>query len=116
MWLKLQEVFEELGLPYSRQGSYGVDEKLPSSFFTFWNKDSEFNGYYNNKPSRCVWTWNVFFYTNDPELIYSKLNDFVNIAMSKGFQVSGQGKDLQTDEPDYFGRYVEVSFIENLQQ
>ena len=39
MWEKLQEVFEEIGLPYSRQGSFGVDEKLPDSFFTFWNID-----------------------------------------------------------------------------
>lgn len=112
MFEKLQEVFEELKLPYSRQGSYGVDEKLPSSFFTFWNKDSEFDGYYGNKPTKCIWTWNVFFYTKKPHLIYSKLNEFIKIAQEKGFQVEGQGKDLSTDEPDYFGRYVEVSFIE----
>lgn len=114
MWEKLQKVFDEIGLPYARQGSYGVDEKLPSSFFTFWNKDSEFESWYDNMPHRCVWTWNIFFYTNDPELIYSKLGEFVEKAMAKGFQVKGLGKDLSTDEPDYFGRYVEVSFVENL--
>lgn len=114
MWEKLQEVFEEIGLPYSRQGSFGVDEKLPDSFFTFWNKDSEFEGWYSNKPYKCIWSWNVFFYTNDPELMYSKLMQFVNIAMEKGFKVNGFGKDLASDEPDYFGRYVEISFIETM--
>lgn len=116
MWERLQEVFEEIGLPYSRQGTYGVDETLPDSFFTFWNKDSEFEAWYNNKPHKCVWTWNVFFYTNDPELIYSKLDEFIEKAMEKGFQVLGRGKDLSTDEPNYYSRYVEISFIENLQQ
>lgn len=112
MWEKLQEVFEEIGLPYSRQGSYGVDEKLPNSFFTFWNKDSEYDGYFSNRPTKCIWTWNVFFYTNDPELLYSQLKAFIRVANEKGFVVSGQGKDLATDEPDYFGRFVEVSYVE----
>lgn len=113
MWEKLQEVFEEIGLPYSRQGSYGIDEKLPDSFFTFWNTDSEFDGWYSNKPYKCVWVWNVFFYTNNPELMYSKLMEFVNLAIEKGFKVGGFGKDLSSDEPNYYGRYVEVSYVEH---
>jgi hypothetical protein len=115
MWSKLQEVFEEIGLPYSRQGSYEVDEKLPPSFFTFWNKDSEFDSWYGNTPYKIKWTWNIFFYTNEPDLIYSKLNEFVEKAIEKGFLVNGLGRDLPSDEPNYYGRYVEVSFIEMIQ-
>lgn len=114
MWEKLQEVFDLIGLPYSRQGSFSEDEKLPDSFFTFWNKSSEYEGYFSNRPTKCIWVWNVFFYTNNPELIYSQLNDFITTAKENGFIVGSQGKDLPTDEPNYFGRYVEISYIENL--
>ena len=38
MWSKLEEVFIELNLPYSRQGSYGEGDSLPASFFTFSSK------------------------------------------------------------------------------
>ena len=39
MWEVLEQAFEEIyeetGRPYSRQGSYGDDETLPESFYTF---------------------------------------------------------------------------------
>lgn len=118
MWSKLQEVFDELeteyGISYSRQGSYEIDEELPESFFTFWNKSSEFENYYNNRPSSCNWDWNVFFYTKNPAEIYEGLNKFIKKAEEKGFIVEDAGKDIQTDEPNYFGRYTTVTFIEIL--
>lgn len=120
MWTELQSVFEEIesvyNIPYSRQGSYEVDETLPNDFFTFWNVSSNYDGFYNNKPSRCKWVWKVFYYTNNPENIYSGLEIFIEKARSKGFSVEGAGKDLLSDEPDYFGRYVQIEYSEDLKK
>lgn len=113
MWTKLEEAFEEMGFPYSRQGSYEEDEELPSSFFTFWNADTPEDGFFDNEANRAVWVWYIYFYTKDPSYLYSKLEEFIRIAKSKGFIVEGKGKDLASGEPDYFGRYVSIRYIEN---
>jgi len=42
------------------------------------------------------------------------LNKFIKKAEEKGFIVEDAGKDIQTDEPNYFGRYTTVTFIERL--
>lgn len=112
MWSKLEEVFEELQLPYSRQGSYPDDATLPTSFFTFWNADTPEDGFFDNKANCAVWVWVVYFYTKDASLIYSKLEDFITMAKEKGFVVQGRGKDIASGEPDYFGRYVQIKYVE----
>lgn len=119
MYSKLEEVFLELeaekGTPFSRQGSYEADEELPNSFYTFFNTNSEYNGYYGNKPSRCDWTWIVFYYTNDPATIYSGMEDFLNKAKEHGFVVKGRGKDIASGEPNYYGRMATIEFIEHFE-
>ena len=118
MWAKLAEVFSEIetenGIPYSRQGSYEIDEQLPNDFFTFWNVSSDYDGFYNAKPHKCIWYWNIFYYTNNPENIYSGLEIFIRKALEKGFIVDGSGKDLLSVEPNYFGRYITIKYIEIL--
>lgn len=120
MWSKLSEVFNEIeienGFPFSRQGSYEIDEKLPNDFYTFWNTSSDYDGFYNNKPSRCVWEWNIYYYTNNPENIYYGLEIFIKKALEKGFIIEGAGKDLLSDEPNYFGRYLKIEYIEDLKK
>ena len=38
MWELLESIFNELGLPYFRQGSLSQDGDYPyPSFYTFWN-------------------------------------------------------------------------------
>lgn len=113
MWDKLEEVFKALGLPYSRQGSYAKDEKLPKSFFTFWNYDTPEGGFYDNRSHNCIWVWYVYFYTSDPSLIYTKMDSFCKIASSKGFILNGKPNDIPSDEPDYYGRFVQIAYIEN---
>lgn len=120
MWVKLSEVFNEIeaeyNIPFSRQGSYEIDEKLPNDFYTFWNTSSDYDGFYNNVPSQCLWEWNIYYYTNNPENIYSGLEIFIKKALEKGFIVEGAGKDLLSDEPNYFGRYLKIEYIEDLQK
>lgn len=112
MWDKLEEVFEEIDLPYSRQGSYAEGDPLPASFFTFWNVDTPEDGFYDNKANCAVWYWYIYFYSKDINLVYSKLEDFITIAKEKGFIPQGRPKDIASGEPDYFGRYVQIKYVE----
>lgn len=118
MWSELEKVFKEIeeesGIPFSRQGSYEIDETLPDEFFTFWNVDAEYTKYYDNEPRICEWTWNIFYYTNKPETLYSGLDIFGRVALKHGFLVRGKGKDLVSDEPNYQGRYCTIKYIECL--
>lgn len=112
MWSKLEEVFETLGVEYARQGSYAKNAKLPETFFTFWNADTPEQGFYDNKANSAVWFWYIYFYTKDPAVLYSKLEDFIRIAKEKGFIISGRPKDISSNEPNYYGRYVQIKYVE----
>lgn len=118
MWIALEEafeaIFEERGIPYNRQGSYGEEETLPESFFTFWNISSDFDGYYGNTPTKCIWEWRIAFYTSNPELIYTGLENFLDKAKELGFIIEDKGKDAPCNEPNYFGRYTIIKYVEIL--
>lgn len=113
MWIKLEEVFQELKLPYSRQGSYANDDDIPDSLFTFWNTDSPDTWFFDNESHSIEWEWVVYFYTKDPSILYTKMKEFITMARSKGFFVDGNGKDIVADVPDYVGRYVRLTYVEN---
>lgn len=114
MWSKLEEVFIAISeTNYQRQGSFAEGETLPSSFFTFWNYDLPENGYYDNKAHKAIWKWNVCFYTNDPSILYSRMDEFIAKAKEKGFIIDGRDHDIQTDTPNYYGRMVKLTYIEN---
>lgn len=110
---KLDEIFESIGLPFSLQGSYQEGESLPISFFTYWNIDTPEDFFYDNEANRTQWKWYVYFYTSDPSVIYSQMDEFVRLAKEKGFIVEGRGNDIPSDVPDYLGRYVRVTYLEN---
>lgn len=114
MWSELEKIFIDIGLDYSRQGSYSDDSEYPPSFFTFWNFDTPDEGFYDNEANRTVWFWQVYYYTNDPSTIYSAMDDFISKAKAAGFIVEGRGNDIPSDRPDYIGRMVTVKWIENL--
>lgn len=113
MWDKLQEVFEEINLPYSRQGSYVEGRKLPDSFFTFWNADTNGLFHYDDETYKTQWFWYVYFYTIDPEIMYSKLDEFIKLAKVKGFNIDGKGNDIPSDIPHYLGRYIRLTYVED---
>lgn len=110
---ELFEVFEKLGLPYFRQGTLSDDE-YPNSFFTFDNFDSQNGSFYDNSERRYSMKVNVYFYTNDPRLVYSKMNEFIEASKSKGFIVEGRGKDAPSGKQEYVGRYVTINVIHRL--
>ena len=112
MWAKLEEVFEKLGLEYSRQGSYSDESEYPESFFTFWNDETPERAFYDNEAIQAVWHWTVNYYTNDPATIYSKMDEFIELAKGAGFIIDGKARDVASDRPDYPGRSVRVIYLE----
>lgn len=113
MWTRLEELFIEMGYPYARQGSFQEGDEIPTSLFTFWNANTPEDGFYDNKPHKAVWIWYIYFYTKDPNLIYSVVEELIVKAKIKGFVVEGKAHDIPSDAPDYFGRYVTLKFVEN---
>lgn len=113
MWSKLEEAFKEIGLEYARQGSYTDESIYPESFFTFWNAGTPEDGFYDDKAHKAVWIWYVYFYTKNASLLYSKLEDLIKILKEKGFIPQGRPKDIASGSPDFFGRYIEIKYVEN---
>lgn len=103
----MQEVFKLLNktaLPYFRQGSL-ADKEYPPSFFTFWNVDTPELSFYDNEGRRYNQITQICFYTNDANLIYSKMDEFVKLAKAAGFTCS-RPKDAPSDKANYSGRLV----------
>lgn len=112
---KLFELFEEIGLPYFRQGSMS-DEDYKPSFFTFWNIDTPYLRHRDNKAKEHVLYVQVGFYTNDASKIYSGMDEFIEKAKSKGFVVEGRAKDANADKDNYFGRVCYIRIIEKTEE
>lgn len=114
MFNLLEEIFQELGYEYVRQGSFEEDDTIPPSYFAYWNNDSPLQSHYNNESHRAVWRWTIYFYTNDPKLIYSEMDRFLKLAKQKGFVISDKGSDIPSDLPRYYGRITQIEFNELL--
>jgi hypothetical protein len=110
---KLFDLFDEIGLPYFRQGSLS-DADYPTDFFTFWNIDTPNESFYDNRATRYIEYIQVGFYTNDAKKIYSVLDDFIEKAEQKGFILAGRAKDANADKDDYFGRVCYIRIINNI--
>lgn len=114
MWDKLEEVFDKIGLPYDRQGSYSDESEYPPSFFTFWNPTTSNDAFYDNVSNKAIWHWNVYYYTCEPHTLYSQMEEFIEIAKEVGFIVDGRGYDVHSDRPDYPGRMIRIIYVETV--
>jgi predicted lipase len=110
---QLFDLFDEIGLPYFRQGSMSDEEYAPS-FFTFWNIDSPNLQIRDNNARSYAEYVQVGFYTNDARLIYSVMDDFIKRAKEKGFIVEGMARDANADRDDYFGRICYLRIINKI--
>lgn len=108
----LINILSELGYPVYRQGSMSDDEIYPSTFLTFWNYDTPDHSHYDNSEYGYAWSFNIYVYSNDPELTYSVLAE-ARIKLKKaGWIVNGKGFDVQSDEATHTGRGLEIFFLE----
>lgn len=112
---RLFELFEEIGLPYYRQGSL-TDNDYDDSFFTFWNVDTTDDSFYDNSEHRTIEYVQIGFYTNDAHLIYSQMDDFVKRAKARGFVIAGKPRDADADKETYFGRVCYIRIINKTEE
>lgn len=113
---KLIELLETFGYPVILQGSLLPDEPYPDSFFTFWNNFSEGENYYDNDEKSTVYSYDVNFYSTNPELIYTKLREVKRLLKENGFIVSGDGHSIVSDEPTHDGRGLDVLYLKYYSQ
>lgn len=109
---KLIELLETFGYPVYRQGSLSNDATYPDSFFTFWNNQSPDHAFYDNTEYGTEWDFDVNFYSNDPDLTYSKLFEAKTLLKQNGWVVPGKGHDVMSDEPSHSGRGISALFLE----
>lgn len=107
----LIETLGKLGFPVILQGSLTEGESYPENFFTFWNDNSESSLFYDNVENAMVYDYSVNFYSTDPEWVYTKLREAVQLLKSAGFLVFGDGYSIKSDEPTHDGRGIEVKFV-----
>ena len=108
----LISLLETFGYPVLQQGSLAADETYPDSFFTFWNDDSYDGHHYNNGAISTVWSFDVNFYSTDPELVNTVLIKVKTLLKSNKFIISGKGHDVGSDEPTHTGRGIDALYIE----
>lgn len=108
---KLIGLLEAYGYPVRRQGSLAEDEEYPDAFFTFWNSKNEAR-YYDNRPSRNVYFFDVNFYSRDPGLCYQVMEQAGEDLRQQGFIVPGKPYDVASDEPTHIGKGLEVRAFE----
>ena len=109
---KLFDLFDEIGLPYFRQGSLS-DEDYKPEFFTFWNIDTPNTQHRDNEAKEYTPYIQIGYYTNDASKIYSQLDEkgeFYKKAKAKDFTFNGRARDANADKDNYFGRvcYIRI--------
>lgn len=107
----LIETLESFGFPVVLQGSLLPDEPYPNHFFTFWNNESYGNSYYDDDEKSTVFSYDVNFYSINPEWVYTKLRAAIVALKAAGFIISGDGYSVMSDEPTHDGRGVNVLYL-----
>lgn len=113
---KLISTLATLTYPVMLQGSIAKDEAYPSSFFTFWNNNTEDLNHYENLPIAYEWDFDVNFYSNDPDLVETVLISAKTALQGAGFIIDGKGHDLPTDVITHTGRGMTVKYREESEE
>ena len=108
---KLIELLQTFGYPVIRQGSLGEDESYPETFFTFWNRRTNAESFYDNRMFSAVHVFDVNVYSTDAETAYSLLRDARNLLTANGFNMYRIEYDIASDEESHVGRGMQVQFL-----
>lgn len=100
-----------LGYPVILQGSLLPDEPYPDNFFTFWNRSSYGSSYYDDEEKTIIYVYDVNFYSNNPENVYTGLRAGIAALKNAGFIISGDGQSIASDEPTHDGRGCNAMYI-----
>ena len=100
------------GYPVRRQGSLSSDEPYPSDFFTFWNDSSEDLSHYDNDAVSYTWRFSIYFYSTNPDHVYTVPLEAVEALKEEGWIINGRGYDVASDEITHTGRAFDCIYIE----
>ena len=106
----LISTLEQLGVQVRKQGSLLADEPYPPHFFTFWNDSADGVSHYSNKEGAILWQYSLNFYSNDPNMVATKLLEAKALLKNVGWVVSGAGYDVASDEPTHTGRGITILY------
>lgn len=107
---ELFDLFESMGYPYFRQGSLSDDE-YPNSFFTFWNYSTPTLRHRDDESKEYSYNIMVYFYTNNPRLVYEVMDEFIALAKQRGFVIEGKSYDTPSDKDNFYGRLVHTRIV-----
>lgn len=113
MKTELINLLETFGFPVYLQGSLNDSEEYDSSFFTFWNFETTEDDHYDNDAYRAVWGFWVYFYSDDPSIVDTKLDEAKKLLKSNGWIINGKGEDVASDVSTHTGRMITAYRIEN---
>ena len=107
-----------LGLKYPvfLQGTINPDEGFPASFFTFWNAETTEGGFYSGVPSFAVWTFVVWFYSNDRQTAETVTEQAFQAFRNAGWVLKSKPRDVPSGIPDYTGRSFSVEQLEDYKE
>lgn len=108
----LIELLNSFGFPVYLQGTLAKNEPYPDSFFTFFNDQSTDLAHYNNDAIAFTWNFTVYFYSNDPALVNTMMINVRTLLKNNGWNMSGVGYDVASDEQSHTGRALEVFYIQ----
>lgn len=109
---ELIAILETFKYPVYRQGSMSDDTAYPDTFFTFWNNASPDHASYDNDGYGTAWDYNIYVYSNDPELVYSVLMQARTALKNAGWVVPSKGYDVASDEATHTGRGLEIFYLD----
>lgn len=106
----LIKTLEALGYPVRLQGSMTPEERYPEHFFTYWNDSADGSSFFDNTEGAIVWAYSLNFYSTNPLLVNSTLLTAKVLLKEEGFNVTGAGYDVMSDEPTHTGRGITVLY------
>ena len=108
---KLIELLESFGMPVIRQGTLAPDEAYPNTFFTFWNRQTTPESFYDNEMFSYVALFYVNVYSVDVEQAYSLLRQARQLLESNGFTIRRTEYDVASDEDTHVGRGMQIEYL-----
>lgn len=109
---KLTEILNTFGYPVFPRGAMNDEEYFPESFFTFWNYETPEGGHYDNDATNASWTFWVYFFSEDPDLVDSVPEELVKLLKQNGWTVGGKGEDVTSALLSHAGRMITCRYLE----
>ena len=113
------KIFEDLiilvdgkQIPVYAEGD--APETLPNEYFTYSEDYTSDHVSADNQPKEYLYEFTLKYYTKNPETLYSRLIEALQLLKSKGYITSGVGYANGTYRDMWFSRQADIKKIEYL--